>query len=225
MDAPAEDGSGPASPADLARAEAETQVAIVEAARVAQAAGKLPGSIERMLGDLLKPRVDWRAVLRRWTAAIMPADYSWTRPNRRFAYQGLYLPGIIKDGAGEWVLSVDSSGSTNAHQEQFGSEMTAILGECKPARLWVVYSDSQIQHVESYVPGDTVILKTYGGGGTNLAPPFDWVEEQGIEPQGMIYLTDLIGRAPDHPPAYPVLWACTKKENAGPWGETVYIGD
>jgi len=57
----------------------------------------------------------------RWTGANCcadsvrhhPADSSWMRPNRRHIWNGLYLPGVVREGVGEIAIAVDCSGSVN----------------------------------------------------------------------------------------------------------------
>lgn len=57
-------------------------------------------------------------------------------------------------------------------------------------------------------------------------PPFRWVDENGIEPKGLIYLTDLCCNSFPVEPDYPVLWV-TDLQKAAPFGETlrIHIGD
>ena len=50
---------------------------------VAKLAGKLPAGVTRSLEAAEAARVDWRELLRRAWSETIPADYSWTRPNRR----------------------------------------------------------------------------------------------------------------------------------------------
>ena len=52
-----------------------------------------------------------------------------------------------------------------------------------------------------------IVLCPKGGGGTDFRQVFQWVEQQGISPECLIYLTDLeCSRFPEEP-FYPVLWA------------------
>jgi len=44
-----------------------------------------------------------------------------------------------------------------------------------------------------------------GGGGTSFIPVFDWVEQQGTQPETLIYFTDAQGAFPEAPPNYPVI--------------------
>ena len=49
---------------------------------------------------------------------------------------------------------------------------------------------------------------------------FDWLEEHGIQPQTLVFLTDLYGTFPDDAPHYPVLWATTGGRHA-PFGSVI----
>lgn len=77
-----------------------------------------------------------------------------------------------------------------------------------------------VQKVETYEAGQPISLNPIGGGGTEFAPCFEWVEERGIMPQTVVFLTDLYGSFPSYTPSYPVLWASTGSRQA-PFGEVI----
>jgi predicted metal-dependent peptidase len=66
-------------------------------------------------------------------------------------------------------------------------------------------------------------LAMVGGGGTNFSPPFEWVEEEAVQPVGLVYFTDLAGAFPVVEPDYPVLWLNYGMEEKAPFGETVSV--
>ena len=53
----------------------------------------MPAGAKRSVEASKAAQVDWRELLRRAWSETIPADYSWTRPNRRHVWTGLYLPG------------------------------------------------------------------------------------------------------------------------------------
>ena len=61
-----------------------------------------------------------------------------------------------------------------------------------------------------------------GGGGTDFNPVFDWVAQEGMEPDALVYFTDLCGPFPKKAPDYPVIWCATTKQEA-PFGKTIHI--
>ena len=84
----------------------------------------------------------------------------------------------------------------------------------------MLYFDAVVQKVETYEAGQPISLNPVGGGGTEFGPCFEWVEERGIMPQTMVFLTDLYGSFPPSAPSYPVLWASTGRRQA-PFGEVI----
>lgn len=54
--------------------------------------------------------------------------------------------------------------------------------------------------MEEFGPSEAIELSPKGGGGTDFVPPFRWVEENGIFPQCLIYLTDLCCHSFPEPP-------------------------
>jgi len=217
LDAPEpESGSGP-SVTEQAR---EWQIAVEQAEPLARVAGKLPGGAVRALEASQAAKVDWRDLLRRAWSDTIPADYSWTRPNRHHIWAGRYLPGITSEGVGEFAIAVDCSGSVTSRQlGLFESEIRSLVAGQRPQLVHVLYFDAAVQKVETYQAGQPVSLSPVGGG-TDFRPYFDWLEEQGVIPQTLVFLTDLCGTFPREAPAYPVIWASTEVRRV-PFGQVV----
>ena len=199
----------------------EWSVAVNQAVTLAKQAGKVPAGIDRTLDGAAEAAVDWRELLRRAWSETTPADYSWMRPNRRHIWNGLYLPGVVREGVGEVAIAVDCSGSVNARQLRlFEAEVRSILEGQRPQRVYVLYFDAVVHQVETFEAGERVSLNPVGGGGTEFGPCFEWLGEHGVHPQTLVFLTDLYGSFPDSEPAYPVLWASTGSRKA-PFGEVI----
>ena len=217
LDAPMENDDSPTAQ-EQAR---EWEIAVKQALTVAQQAGKVPAGLDRTMEGAAEAAVNWRELLRRLWSDTIAADYSWMRPNRRHLWRGLYLPGVVKEGVGEIVIAVDCSGSINGRLLRlFEAEARSILEGQRPMRVYVLYFDAVVQKVETYEAGQPISLNPVGGGGTEFAPCFEWVEERGIMPQTMVFLTDLYGSFPSFAPSYPVLWASTGRRQA-PFGEVI----
>jgi predicted metal-dependent peptidase len=197
------------------------EIAVNQAATVAQQAGKVPAGLKRTLEGAAEAQVDWRELLRRLWSDTIPVDSSWLRPNRRHIWSGLYLPGVVREGTGEIAIAVDCSGSVNARQLRlFEAEIRSILEGQRPERVHVLYFDAEVHKVDTYVAGEMLHLEPVGGGGTDFGPCFDWLNEHGIHPQTLVFLTDLYGTFPDDAPDYPVLWASTSGRHA-PFGSVI----
>lgn len=198
------------------------KIATVQAAATAKAMGKLPASMARFVDEMTTPKVDWRDVLRRFVTETSKNDYTWMRPNRRYASQGINLPTLYSESMGHIAVAIDTSGSIDqATLNAFGAEIKAIVGATRPIKTTVIYCDADVNHVDEFEPNDELHFDMYGGGGTDFCPPFALLEERGETPVCFVYLTDMYGSFPSDP-GYPVLW-CATTDVVGPFGDTVRI--
>jgi predicted metal-dependent peptidase len=217
--------AGRGSPAEATDQEAQWQAAVAQAERAAAARGELPAGLSRPVENVLHPPADWRAVLREFVSATAKNDYSWTRPNRRFIAQGLYLPGLRSEELGEVVVAVDTSGSVGAAElAVFGAELDALLGvyDCTAT---IVYHDAAVTHIQTWQPADGPLeLEPKGGGGTSHIPVFEWLDREGRTPACVVCLTDLDTEFPDQAPDVPVLWGVVGgNQSTPPFGRAVAI--
>lgn len=211
------------SPAEETALREEWKVYTMQAAMAAKAAGKLSGELAQLVEEMRKPVVDWREVLRRFIATAVPNDYGWLPPNRRYIGAGLYLPGLVADRLARIGLFVDTSRSTWDFLPAFAAEFNAILQDCRPDSVALIYCDTRVNSWEE-IGSDAypVKLEAKGGGGTDFRPPFDHIEAEGLGLDCAIYLTDLeCNKFPLAPP-YPVLWASAKAGKV-PFGEIVRL--
>jgi predicted metal-dependent peptidase len=204
------------------------EIAAEQAAITSKKAGKMPGGIEIAV-KTVKPQKNWKDELRNFIQKTLPSDYSWIHPNRRFVWQGIYLPGIEKENCPRIAVGFDTSGSIYADRELcalFASEITGILHDARPEAIDIYYCDARVHRVDTYSPEDREINfdALPGGEGTAFQPVFDEIEKRPNElPALAIYLTDLQGPAPVDP-GYPVLWVTTEATTQDAWfGETIRI--
>lgn len=203
--------------------EQDWSAAVQQAAKAAEAAGKLPGALERLVEDAATSRVDWCSVLRRFVQERSTADYAWQRPSARYLARGLYLPSLYSEELGAIVVAIDTSGSIDdVLLRQFSAEVQAVVSETQPRQVHVVYCDARVQRHDVIERGDPVELTHVGGGGTKFEPVFDLVEQLEEPPACVVYLTDLRGSFPPVEPSIPTLWVTPTNEDA-PFGEVVRI--
>ena len=216
-----EDAEG--SPAEQAQEQAEWKVKVAQAAQAAKMMGKLSANMERLVDEVLRPKVDWRDVLQRFLVKARTDQRSFSRFNRRFIAQGMYLPSVSGEQMGEIVFAVDCSGSIDQHTiAQFAAEINNVKDDLMPARIHVMYFDSEVSHVESYEQHDDLDIKPHGGGGTDFAPVFAEIIEHGLTPVAIVFLTDLCCSSFGDQPDAPVLWVSTD-ESTAPFGEVVVM--
>lgn len=201
----------------------QAKINIVNAVNIAKMAGKLPAGMERYAEEITTAKVDWKTKLMAFVVTTLRDDYSYRKPRPLWLADDIVLPGLYGEGCGHVVVAVDTSGSIGDNiLNAFAAEMRSIHQTVKPEKLTVIYVDAEVAHVDTFNPHDTFELNPKGGGGTDFRPVFDYVEEQGIRPVCLIYLTDGQGTFPETPPPYPVLWVLTEPCEV-PFGESVEI--
>ena len=194
-----------------------------QAAETARAYGALPDGCERFVDEVTRPKIDWRATLRRFVQASARDDYAWSTPNRRYCSSGLYLPSLRSEHVGPVAVVIDTSGSIDGPVlSQFAAELSAIIEDVRPARTHVVYCDAAVHGIDTYEPDEPVTLTPKGGGGTAFGPALDAIDAFADPPCCVVYLTDLYGSHRTQPPAMPLLWVTTGSSEA-PYGEVVML--
>ncbi len=233
---PGKPGDGPPSPCEVRDSppegvssedkKAEMQRAVVESARMASGRGSKPVGMERAITEAKQPAcADLIAAVMEFAQQAARDDYSWRRPNARFACQDLYLPSAYSVKVGRFAAGIDTSGSIDDESLQtFVGALQRILDEVRPESLTVLACDTQVHTVHEYEDGADVRESYPGRGGTAFAPVFDALEND--PPVAALYLTDLDGPFPSKEPEYPVLWVVRdrySKRARPPFGQVIHI--
>jgi predicted metal-dependent peptidase len=211
-------------PACAHEVEALWRGRLAEAVRIAKQAGKLPVGLERIAEEGLAPRVDWRAVL---AALLTPtrSEYVW-RPDRRM-WPDVFVPDLGGELLEDAVIAVDTSASVSPRElGQFLTEVRAILQSYPEVQVYFAACDAAVHtwkviRVAEGEPWPDIELR--GGGGTDFRPVFRKVEECGLHPRALLYLTDGYGTYPETKPRYPVVWVLTPSHHRPPWGQIVVL--
>ena len=218
-----DDSGAPMTQQEIDAHTATLKVELAQAAQAAKMAGKLPGSLEKLVASILEVKTPWFAVLERHMTALVKGDYSWARPNRRFAQQGYYLPSTGQlPTMGTVVVQIDVSGSICKKElDHYNGHLSRIIADCRPEKVHVIYTDTQVQKHMEFDCGQEVELQFYSGGGTDMTAGFDWCAEHGIEPEVFVCLTDGYTGFGE-PPGYPVVW-CISSDIVASHGETIHF--
>jgi len=194
-------------------------------------AGNAAGDLERLFGELLAPKVDWREVLREFIQSVCTGmdDSSWNRVNKRFVGDDIYFPSMISESVGEIVVGGDMSGSCTHYITPFLSEIKAIADEVHPEKLHLMYWDTAVAGHEEYDASnmDSLVQSTKprGGGGTDPRCVMNYINNHNIKPQCIIILTDgEVGNAWGNDWNAPVLWVVVgNRKIVAPVGTTIYM--
>ena len=190
------DAGNPRPLSEGERREAEQKVAEIAAAaaHVSDRMGYSPGGMRRAIGDLLTPRVRWEDMLDEFLTARADDALTWTRPNRRFVSQELYLPSRYSEGRlGGVCVAIDVSGSISHRiMDAFVTETVELLTKFAPEWVKVIWWDSVCLVADADIDNPETLKEqdVYGGGGTDYAcvpPAISALPEQ---PDVVICLTD-----------------------------------
>jgi predicted metal-dependent peptidase len=205
--------------------ESDWQVAVTLANHAAKQKGELPGGLARMVQHAVHSKTSWVDVLRQFLSTMAKNDFSWSKPNRRFLSQGLYLPGLHSEELGEVILAVDCSGSIDqATLGLFSKAIEAIL-ESFDCTLIILYHDTQVQGVQTWSRVNGPLqLQPVGGGGTSHRCIVRWLTENEHPATCVVCLTDLVTCFPSHIPEIPVIWAKVgSATREPPFGQVISI--
>lgn len=210
------------------RSDTAWDTAIAAAMAAAKAQGKLPAALERMFSAILEPEVSWQDLVRAFFARkVGSGSYDWRKPDRRLIQRDIYAPQRSGNGCGHVVVGFDTSGSIYADPtliDRFIAEVGGILSDLKPQALTILWCDAQVHRYDEVDQmTDLMGLKPVGGGGTDFRPVFDWVEDNGLRPDALVYLTDGEGTFPQQAPDYPVLWGSILPRSKYPFGDVVAV--
>lgn len=214
---------GTAGEEERAQQEAEWKVRASQAAQAARSQGKLPGQLQELVASILKPKANWKAQLRDFVSAIAQDGYTMMPPNRRLRALGINLPSKRSQTIGHMVIGVDTSASVSSDElTQFQGEINSMLEEYPEAKATVIQCDTRINNIQEYENADLPIkIEAKGRGGTLFSPVLNWIEDNAVQLDCLIYLTDLGAPMPEQP-EYPVLWASVAEGEAS-FGQTVHI--
>ena len=193
------------------------------AAQQAMQAGKLAGSLRKLVDHLLQPQLPWRMLLARYMTASSRDDYSYMRPSRR---EGDAIFPSLRSAQTDIVVVLDTSGSIKqAEMQEFVSEIDAIKGQVR-ARITLYACDAALSKEGpwTFEPWEEFELpgNIRGGGGTRFTPVFERLDERGDLPDLLMYFTDAEGEFPKLEPGFPVIWL-VKGRGKVPWGQRIQL--
>ena len=203
------DGTGDLEDAQDDATRVDMEATIVASAKMAKDCGQGSSMIDRVLERVGEPMVRWQDVCRSMMTESCAADYTYTRPSRRFIGSGLYLPSLRSDALGGLAIGFDTSGSMGPKEcDQIAAEIQAIVDDLQPSFVEVVYCDYVVTHTERFERDDVLMLRPKGGGGTRFQPVFEHFAKSDERYCGMIFFTDMEGdlRECEEPP-FPTIWA------------------
>ena len=168
----------------------EIKQAVIQAA---QSAGPdVPESVKRMISELISPRMDWRDVLRTQLESSLRSDFTFMRPSKRSGE--VIFPGMNKDEELNIAVFLDTSGSISQTMlRDFLSEVQGIMDQYQSYKIHIAQFDTNVYAPDTFTSDDGRSMNEYeitGGGGTDFEVVYNYMAQEGIEPDQMVMFTD-----------------------------------
>lgn len=181
--------------------------------------GSIPGHLLDAVQALGKPVVRWRELLRRYLGQhVGNRRPTLARRNRRNDNFG--IKGVSHHAAATVNVIVDTSGSIG--QEELGKFFAEIDAISSRAKTNVLQWDHAFQGFTQYRRGNWKKFKVNGRGGTDMAAPYKWLEDNGKIADVQIMLTDGHCNWAENK-EYPVITCITTDQTGPDWGHVVRI--
>ena len=198
-----------------------------------KAGNKVGKSLMGLLEHLIKPKVNWQAILRQYlTNRVKPeTEPDYRRPSRRnlAGVTTIFEPNRVKKkGLKTMVVCLDTSGSCWCSEviSKFVSNVEAVHN-ATGCELIVITFDSDVQDIVKVKMGARLSdlinnseVEIHGGGGTSFIEPINKAME--YNPSVIAVFTDCYGPFGDNINV-PTIWASIG--DSAPWGKTILIED
>ena len=196
--------------------EQKIDLEVQQAAIAAKSAGKLPGGIERIIMSEHVHKIDYKDLLRDWMEKnVFPSNYTYKIPNRRYAASDMNLPSMESEtDLPKICVCIDSSGSIDDKELKiYTDEISGVLREFQ-CSFTAIYFDTKICDIQEFSVEDLPIELTIdAGGGTKFKVAFDYIRDQRLEADAILFFTDMDAWDWDKlkDPNIPVLWMNTNR--------------
>lgn len=169
----------------------------IQAAAETGAWGTLGGRLREQILATLRPRLDYRDVLRRFRASIHSAARVITRmkPSRRY---GFAYPGSRRELATRLLVALDVSGSMSSQDLAVGMSIVNRFFKSGVPVIDVIQFDAEIQGEPLTLRRARRSVAVLGRGGTCFQPVMDYIDaHRGYD--GLILFTDGQAAVPSRP--------------------------
>lgn len=224
---PDEHGTPDDEEAEIDDAEpAITPEAVIAAGRAAKAMGQMTPQLERLLGEVVRPKSNPWAVLQASIGRALGRlrSTSYRHLQRRLVVRGIGAPGVRRHGIGAVGIVPDISGSiTPDVLAVFAGHIELILRTQKPEVVHVAWTDDAVRRIDTVTKMDTLrqsLRKPFNGSGmTDMRAGITALHDRGCDV--IVVLTD--GYTPFPERTYvPLIWAMTTDQLA-PIGRNIRI--
>lgn len=174
--------------------------------------GSIPGNLKEEILATLKPKLDYRNILRSFHASVISSKRHLTRmkPSRRKGWEQM---GSKYDLSSNILVAVDTSGSISDDELQIFMSAVNRFFKYGIENLDLITFDSELQNEMTFKKAKTKI-KVSGRGGTNFQVPIDYITNSKTRYDGLIIFTDGFAPPPVLTKKFParILWVFTNEQ-------------
>jgi len=200
--------------------------AAAQAATRARMQGRLPASLERIVGNLMAPKVSWDQALafcmRSRLCQRGKGKSTFLPPSRRYLWQNLVLPSRRAGKVPGVAFSIDTSGSMSQEDITRGLSEFDAVRKLYGVPTYLIECDAQVSATRWIGPHEPIPALT-GGGGTSFVPVMEHISEMSNRPDVLVYFTDGWGDF-GPPPDFDVIWVINT-EVVAPYGTTIHVAN
>ncbi len=159
--------------------------------------GSIPGRCKERILAALRPKLNYRAVLRQFRASVLSVHRRLTRmkPNRRY---GFAYMGSRYDFTTRLLFAVDVSGSMSSSELALGFSVVNRFFKYGIMGIDVIQFDTEIQGDPMSLKRACHSIEVTGRGGTSFDPVMQYLDEH-REYDGAIIFTDGVAPVPCPP--------------------------
>ncbi|MDP3021967.1 MAG: VWA-like domain-containing protein [Sulfuricurvum sp.] len=217
---------------DTKAAEEEIDALIIQAMGAARKQGNIPSSLLEMFDEITKPTVDLATILHTYMSeSFFDKESNFSRPNRRFIHQELYLPGY-RYNKNRLSLFIFLDRSMSITSDVFGKFLGIIDGILRLGHdfeVSVIPFDEQVAYDEmvTYNAQDICpkVVFAKGNGGTQFEPVLEYLNTHAGEKNLAVILSDGYFKI-EKSPAVQTLFLLSEKKNIKrfeSYGDVIYF--
>jgi len=185
----------------------------------------IPSELQRLVEELLDPKLPWNVILAEYMTAYDKTDYSFRRPNRRCVDEDIRTPSLYGESMGDISIYIDTSGSIDDKTfTSILSEVQGISDKLNPTRI-------NVWQWGSTMPKPTVVdkdgdlieeveLKMLGG--TEIELPLRNIKK--TQPEISLIFSDMYFDVPQCIPTTDIIWiAMGNPTSTVDFGELIHM--
>ena len=204
---------------DTEATQEELDTLIVQAMGAAKKHGNTPASFLDVIHEVIRPKIDLETLLHTYmTESFFDKQSDFSRPNRRFIYQDIYLPGYTNE-QNHLNLYIALDRSMSIQKETFSKFLgiiDSILRISSDFKVTVIPFDESVD-IDKIVTYDAQDIKPIvafekGNGGTIFEPVVEYLNKESEMESTLMVLSDGYFKVESTPPVE-TLFLISEKQN------------